>query len=89
MYLFVPRGPQKTNMEIVWLVREDAREGEDYELSRLIWMWDVTSIADKRIIDHNQKGVNSMFYRPGPYHPMEEQSIRFGEWYLNEIRDRD
>ena len=89
MYLFVPRDHQKTDMEIVWLVRDDAREGEDYELSRLIWMWDVTSIADKRIIDQNQKGVNSTFYRPGPYHPMEEQSIHFGEWYLNEIRDRD
>jgi len=89
MYLFVPRGPQKTDMEIVWLVRDDAREGEDYELSRLTWMWDVTSIADKRIIDQNQKGVNSTFYRPGPYHPMEDQSVSFGEWYLNEIRDRD
>jgi Rieske 2Fe-2S family protein len=89
MYLFVPRDPQKTVMEIFWLVRDDAREGEDYELSRLIWMWDVTSIADKRIIDHNQKGVNSTFYRPEPYHPMEEQSVSFGEWYLNEIRDRD
>jgi Rieske 2Fe-2S family protein len=88
MYLFVPRDTQKTDMEIVWLVREDAREGEDYELSRLIWMWDVTSIADKRIIDHNQKGVNSTFYRPGPYHSMECQVINFGEWYLNEIRDR-
>jgi Rieske 2Fe-2S family protein len=88
MYLFVPRDTQKTDMEIVWLVRDDAREGEDYELSRLIWMWDVTSIADKQIIDRNQKGVNSSFYRPGPYHPMESQAINFGEWYLNEIRDR-
>jgi Rieske 2Fe-2S family protein len=88
MYLFVPKDTQKTDMEIVWLVRDDAREGEDYDFSRLIWMWDVTSIADKRIIDHNQKGVNSNFYRPGPYHPMEEQLISFVEWYLKEIRDR-
>jgi Rieske 2Fe-2S family protein len=87
MYLFVPRDTQKTDMEIVWLVRDDAREGEDYELSRLIWMWDVTSIADKKIIDHNQKGVNSTFYRPGPFHSMEYEAIRFIEWYLNEIRD--
>ena len=88
MYLFIPRDIQTTDMEIVWLVAKDAKEGVDYQLDRLIWMWDVTSIADKRIIDHNQKGVNSKFYRPGPYHSMEEQSIRFGEWYLNEIRDR-
>ena len=89
MYLFVPKDTQKTDMEIVWLVRGDAREGEDYELSRLIWMWDVTSIADKRIIDHNQKGVNSTFYRPGPFHSMEYEAIRFIEWYLSVIRDGD
>ena len=85
MYLFVPRAAERTDMEVVWLVREDAREGEDYNLARLIWMWDVTSIADKRIIDHNQKGVNSRFYKPGPYHPMEIQARSFVEWYLKEI----
>jgi Rieske 2Fe-2S family protein len=87
IYLFVPKAVQRTDMEILWLVHEDAREGEDYDLARLIWLWDVTSIADKKIIDHNQKGVNSSFYRPGPYHPMEVQARNFVEWYLNEIRD--
>ncbi len=89
MYLFVPRDTQKTDMEIVWLVRDDAREGEDYDLARLIWMWDVTSIADKKIIDHNQKGVNSTFYQPGPFHTMEYEATRFIEWYLKEMRDGD
>ena len=86
MYLFVPRAPQRTEMEVVWLVREDAREGVDYDLSRLIWMWDVTSIADKRIIEHNQKGVNSRYYRPGPYGPMERVSRSLSAWYLEQIR---
>jgi Rieske 2Fe-2S family protein len=86
MYLFVPREVQRTDMEIVWLVREDAREGVDYDLARLTWMWDVTSIADKRIIDHNQKGVNSRYYRPGPYGPMEAQARGHSEWYLQQIR---
>ena len=48
-------------------------------------MWDVTSIADKRIIDHNQKGVNSRYYRPGPYSPMEMTSQSMTEWYLEQI----
>lgn len=87
MYLFIPRGPQKTDMEIVWLVAEGAREGVDYELSTLTWLWDVTSIADKRIIDENQKGVNSRYYRPGPYGPMESQTRSFAEWYLDEIAE--
>ncbi len=88
IYLFVPRGIQTTDMEIVWLVSQDAEEGVDYDRDRLIWMWDVTSIADKRIIDHNQKGVNSRFYRPGPYGPMEEMPRNMTEWYLEQIAPR-
>jgi Rieske 2Fe-2S family protein len=72
-------------MEIVWLVKEDAREGRDYDLQRLTWMWDVTTLADKKIIEHNQRGVNSRFYRPGPYTTMELQLRSFSEWYLKEI----
>lgn len=87
MYLFLPREVERSEMEVVWLVDADAREGRDYELSRLIWMWDVTSIADKKIIEHNQKGVNSRFYEPGPYLPMEITTRSFVEWYLEEIRE--
>jgi phenylpropionate dioxygenase-like ring-hydroxylating dioxygenase large terminal subunit len=85
VYLFIPRDIQTTDMEIIWLVAKDAKEGVDYELDRLIWMWDVTSIADKTIIDHNQKGVNSRYYRPGPYGPMEEMPRAMTEWYLEQI----
>ena len=86
MYLFVPREVQKTDMEVVWLVRGDAREGVDYDRAKLTWMWDVTSVADKRIIDHNQLGVNSRYYRPGPYAPMESTSRDLAAWYLEQIR---
>jgi Rieske 2Fe-2S family protein len=86
MYLFIPREVQKTDMEVVWLVRGDAKEGVDYDRKKLTWMWDVTSIADKRIIDHNQLGVNSRFYRPGPYGPMESQARDLATWYLEQIR---
>ena len=86
MYLFIPRASQKTDMEVVWLVAKGARDGVDYDLERLRWMWHVTSLADKRIIDHNQQGVNSRFYRPGPYGPMEAGSQAFTEWYLEQIR---
>jgi hypothetical protein len=49
------------------------------------WLWDVTSVADKLIIDQNQQGVNSRYYRPGPYGPMESQTRSFSEWYLKEL----
>jgi phenylpropionate dioxygenase-like ring-hydroxylating dioxygenase large terminal subunit len=85
MYLFIPRGPQQTDMEISWLVADSAVEGEDYELERLIWLWDITTTADKLIIEQNQQGVNSRYYRPGPYGPMEPSARALVEWYLQQI----
>jgi Rieske 2Fe-2S family protein len=72
-------------MEISWLVADKAVEGQDYDRERLIWLWDVTSIADKLIIDQNQQGVNSRYYRPGPYGPMEPTTRAFVEWYLQQL----
>jgi len=85
VYLFIPRGPQQTDMEVLWLVDADAKEGIDYQKERLCWMWDVTSIADKKIIEQNQQGVNSRYYEPGPYIEMEVLSRKFAEWYLQQI----
>jgi phenylpropionate dioxygenase-like ring-hydroxylating dioxygenase large terminal subunit len=84
-YFFTPKTLQTSEMEVVWLVRGDAREGVDYDIEKLTWLWRVTSEADKRIIDANQKGVNSHYYTPGPFSPMEVNERRFVEWYLHEI----
>ena len=64
------------------LVDRDAEEGVDYQLDRLTWMWQTTSVEDKLIIDKNQAGVNSRFYQPGPYTQVETNTERFVEWYL-------
>jgi len=86
IYRFIPRSVHSTDMEVIWLVREDARLGVDYDLERLTWLWQVTSAADKRIIELNQQGINSRFYEPGPYSPMEQHTRRFVEWVLAELR---
>jgi phenylpropionate dioxygenase-like ring-hydroxylating dioxygenase large terminal subunit len=86
IYRFIPNTVQSTDMEVIWLVREDARAGVDYDLERLTWLWKVTSLADKRIIELNQQGVNSRFYQPGPYTPMEQHTRRFVEWILSELQ---
>ena len=87
LYRFTPKTFCETEMDIIWFVHEDAVEGKDYDRERLVWLWDVTSIADKTIIERNQKGVNSRFYRPGPYSPMEEWASRFRDWYLYQASD--
>jgi phenylpropionate dioxygenase-like ring-hydroxylating dioxygenase large terminal subunit len=85
LYRFLPADVQKTDMEIVWLVHEQAEAGKDYDLDRLTWLWTVTTESDKTIILNNQKGVNSRFYEPGPLSGMETFLTTFVEWYLEQI----
>src|SRR5262249_48788042 len=71
IYRFLPQTVQRAKLEVSWLVRGNARTGVDYDLERLTWLWRVTSEADKRIIEDNQRGVNSRYYAPGPLSQME------------------
>ncbi len=82
LYRFIPISKDMTECEVVWLVRADAKEGKDYKLDDLIWLWDVTTVADKRIIQDNSRGVESRFYEPGPFTPMEYYTEQFTKWYL-------
>lgn len=86
LYRFTPRGLRDTDCEITWLVNGSAVEGKDYDRAALTWLWDVTTIADKQIIERNQAGVDSRFYEPGPMMPMEEFTHRFMEWYVATMR---
>ena len=88
IYRFLPVDEAHSVQEIFWLVRDDAQEGKDYDLNRLTWLWDVTTQADKHIIEKNQQGVNSRFYEPGPFVSMEAYTRRFIETYLTALRRR-
>ena len=85
VYRFTPRGQFKTDCEVTWLVNGTAEEGEDYEVDKVAWLWDVTTLADKAIIERNQTGVSSRFYEPGPLSSMEDFTHRFLRWYLKVI----
>jgi Rieske 2Fe-2S family protein len=86
LYRFTPRRIRLTDCEITWLVDGMAVEGRDYDVAALTWLWDVTTIADKRIIERNQLGIDSRFYEPGPLSPMEDFTHRFLEWYVVNMR---
>ncbi len=85
-YVFTPVDGRNCQCELYWLVRGDAIEGKDYELEELMWLWDVTTCADERIIVNNWKGVNSKYYKPGPFSGMEKSEQRFVDWFLRELR---
>ncbi len=82
LYRFTPVDQDNSNCDITWLVRADAEEGRDYDRARLTWLWDVTTHADKAIIERNQEGVKSRYYEPGPLSAMENYTWSFLSWYL-------
>jgi Rieske 2Fe-2S family protein len=86
LYRFTPVTINESECDITWLVRGDAVEGQDYDRDRLTWLWDVTTHADKAIIERNQQGVNSRYYVPGPLSSMEDYAWSFLSWYLETLR---
>ena len=66
IYRFIPIDKDNSVQEIIWLVHKDAEEGKDYDRDRLVWLWDVTTIADKLIIEKNQEGVQFTLLRARP-----------------------
>ena len=85
-YIFTPVSQNQCQCDIYWLVNKDAEEGKDYDKDKLMWLWDVTTYADETIIVNNQKGVNSIKYKSGPYTDKEQSTRRFIKWYLSELK---
>jgi Rieske 2Fe-2S family protein len=86
-YVFKPVDHAHCTCEIIWFVSGDAVEGKDYNVDDLTWLWDVTTQADEQIIVNNWKGVNSRYYRPGPFSRMERMENRYVEWILQQLSD--
>ena len=85
-YVFTPTDHNNSRCEIYWMVRGDAEEGKDYDVDKLTWLWDVTTISDKEIIVNNTKGVHSKYYEPGPFSGMENEERAYIEWILQELQ---
>ncbi len=86
IYRFTPVSLDRSECDITWLVNGSAEEGKDYDKERLAWLWDVTTTADKRIIESNAKGIKSRYYKPGPLAHMEDYTWKFISWYLRAIK---
>lgn len=86
-YVFTPVSQQQCECKIYWLVRDDAVEGRDYDKAELMWLWDITTYADEKIIINNQAGVNSRHYQPGPFSDMERTEKSFVSWLVGQLLD--
>ncbi|MFO1465908.1 MAG: aromatic ring-hydroxylating dioxygenase subunit alpha [Steroidobacteraceae bacterium] len=79
---YLPRTARSTDVTLKWLVREDARDGIDYDAAKLRWLWDQTTLQDKGIVELNAAGVASRGYAPGPYSTLEPMTADFIARYL-------
>lgn len=82
-----PIGPKQTAVTTTWLVHKDAVEGVDYDLDILKRVWTNTNDEDRRVVEDNQKGIDSPAYEPGPYSMTHEDGVlQFVNWYLGKMR---
>jgi phenylpropionate dioxygenase-like ring-hydroxylating dioxygenase large terminal subunit len=81
MIQFLPTAAESTDVIITWLVEGSASEAE-VDIDRLIWLWDVTTLQDKALIERNAAGVRSLAYTPGPYSTLETWTSGFVNQYL-------
>lgn len=81
-----PAGFYHTQVRMIWLVDENAEEGKDYQLDKLLPFWLLTAEQDWEICVNAQKGVNSRAYLPGPLSTYKEYNVdRFLRWYLQAL----
>ena len=85
----LPAGPQRTRAQVIWLVHQDAVEGQDYQLADLLPFWELTSVQDWQLCEQAQRGVSSSRYRPGPLSTFKEYNVEaFRRWYLQELQKK-
>jgi hypothetical protein len=78
MFQALPTGPQETVVTAKWIVHKDAVEGVDYDLARLIEVWNSTNNEDRWLAENNQRGINSIAYVPArtPRSPRQGIAVR-------------
>jgi Rieske 2Fe-2S family protein len=86
LFQFVPRAVEDTDVVATWFVDADT-DLDTLDIDALTFLWDVTTIQDKRIIEDNAAGVRSRAYRPGPYTALEQQSADFAWTYVEAMRE--
>ena len=55
MFQMIPRSANETDVVITWLVDKDA--AADVDADKISWMWDVTTVQDKKITEDNAEGT--------------------------------
>jgi Rieske 2Fe-2S family protein len=83
MFSFKPQSISETEVELIWLVDQNAKENIDYNIDDISYIWHTTTLADTRIIENNYKGLMSKSFEPGVLSKTETGITYFYNWYFN------
>ena len=86
MFIFKPNAILESEVELIWLVNEDAIEDKDYKADDITFIWDITTQEDTTIIENNQKGVLSHSFVPGVLSENESAVTYFYDWYFTNMQ---
>jgi Rieske 2Fe-2S family protein len=70
-----PVSIDRTQMICQWFVHEDAVEGSDYDVEKVIAMADLINRQDQELCVLVEAGMRSRRYVPGPLSPTRESSL--------------
>ena len=71
-----PLSAKSTELVYSWYVHEDAEEGRDFDLARLVEVGHITQVEDNVLCEMTQSGLGSRHYVPGPIVSKVEPGIR-------------
>ncbi len=82
----LPLAPDRTQVEVCFLVRADATDGIDCDVDRLTRVSLSTFEQDRHLCESAYAGIRSRAYQPGPLSPVVENSIEsFLRWYAHQL----
>jgi Rieske 2Fe-2S family protein len=82
-----PISPNLTKAQVIWLVEKDAVEGKDYQVDKIIHLWQKTSEQDWQLCERNHLGVLSSAYTPGPLSVKKESGLeKYNAWYIKNMK---
>ena len=86
MFIFKPISLLESEVELIWLVNEEAEENKDFKSEEVSYIWDVTTAHDTTIIENNQEGLLSQSFKPGVLSENESAVTYFYNWYFTNMQ---
>ena len=86
MFIFKPISLLESEVELIWLVNEEAEENKDFKPEEVSYIWDVTTAHDTTIIENNQEGLLSQSFKPGVLSENESAVTYFYNWYFTNMQ---